>query len=81
MSQLIMLLPILIYNFTCEITKLSWQHSARLQGLQIYECRRHGIAKPKHTKEQIKKDYNRKIRKVLSLKLFCMWVKMFEHVT
>ena len=80
MSQLIMLLPILIYNFTCGITKLSWQHSARLQGLQIYEWRCHGIArhlrKPKHTKEQITKDYNRKIRKVLSLKLFCMCVKL-----
>ena len=70
----------LIYNFTCEITKLSWQRSARLQGLKIYEWRCLGIKrhvrKPKHTKKQIKKDYNRKIRKALSLKLFCMCVKL-----
>ena len=70
----------LIYNFTCEITKLSFQRTARLQGLKIYEWRCHSITrrfrKPKHTKEQIKKDYNRKIRKVLSLKLFCMCVKL-----
>ena len=29
-SLQIMLLPILIYNFTCEITKLPWQPSVRL---------------------------------------------------
>ena len=31
-SLQIMLLPILIYNFTCEITKLPWQPSVRLSG-------------------------------------------------
>ena len=63
----------LIYDFICEIRNLSWQRSARLQGLKGYEQRCQGIKrrrfrKGKHTKKHIKNDSNRKIRKVLNFR-------------
>ena len=49
-----------------KLEKLSWQRSARLQGLKGYERRCQGIKrrrfrKAKHTKKHIKNDSNRKI--------------------
>ena len=69
----------LIYNFIWKITKLSWQRSARPQGLKGYEGKCQGIKrrrfrKAKHKKKHIKKDSYRKIPKFLNFRFMLQTV-------